>query len=205
MYTKSGLTKLNVNEIREVAKGLKIESYSTGTKTALIGLIIEAQSAQPTETTVSKNTLQAFLNGKLVQQFNVTGKDSTTISRFFNRFGGLVGSPKDQLIIKINGHEIDYGKVRSKINKIISANFLPFTAHAVYDPAKKKFVNENDEAVKAATKLIREGVAMTYETVNNFLKMDVSDFREALKKDEIFADYISDLDAESKKVLAWEA
>lgn len=206
MLSKSKLNQAPIADIRKMAEGFNIENHETLPKGELITLIMkaEADKAKNEVPKPVKNDLQAYLNGKLVQQFNVTGKDTTTIARFFNRFGALAETSKDELIIKINGKEINYFKIRSKINKLISTNFLQFTAHAVYNPETKKFVNENDEAVKIATKIIRENVAISYDTINNFLTMDVADFRQALVKDEIFADSIENLDQDSKKLLAWQ-
>jgi len=207
MLSKSKLNQAPIADIREMAKGFNIENHETLPKKELVVLILKAEAEKEVNEVpkIRKNDLQAILNGKLLQQFNVSGKDTTTIARFFARFGGLAESSKDELLIKINGHEINYFKIRSKLNRLISTNFLQFTHNAVYNSETKKFVNENDEAVKLATKIIRENVAISYETMNNFLTMDVADFRKALQGDEIFADSISNIDSDTKKLLAWEA
>lgn len=190
----SSLKKQRIDDLRQIAKSLNVANYTTLTKPFLIEEIMkfnEPSTAPTKKDAPAKNMLRISLNGKPLQEFSIVNKDVTTIQRFFNKFGMFAQSTKDELILEVNGKKINYFEVRKKINRLIQSNFVEHTAHSFWNSEKKRFENVNDEAVKNAVKFIREGVAMTYESVNNFLTMDAADFREALKNDEVFNEYIS--------------
>jgi hypothetical protein len=211
LHSKSVLTKLSIEALTEKASELKITLTAKENKKSLIEKIMllnepvtaPKKASTKAVATPVKNELSVKLNGELIQQFSTTGRNVTTIERFFAKFALLADSTKDNLLIEINGHQIDYFKIRKKINKLIAAQFISVNANAVYDTAKKAYINEKDPEVKDATAYIRKAVGMTYDDINNFLTMNSKQFQERLSKDEVFADIInnSPLQAGAKKLL----
>jgi len=205
--TKSAVTALAISELQKLAEAFGIENATTGTKKVLIPLIVAEMEKLPDEAAPpAKNELRVFLNKKALAGFNTTGKGTTTIARFFAKYGGFADSTKDELILEINGQQIDFFAIRKKLNKLVTSMFISQTAHAVYNHETHKWVNENDEAVKEAVKFIREAMPMTYDGINNLLTMDVAQFRENLSKDEIFADFVQHAPKSENvtKMLTWD-
>lgn len=204
--SKSAVTALSIADLKALAIELQIENATTGTKKTLIPAVM-AKFAEMTDEPAppAKNELRVFLNKKALAGFNATGKGTTTIARFFNKFGAFADSTKDELILEINGKQINYFAIRRQLNKLLTAMFVEHTGHSVYNRDLHKFVNENDEAVKEAIKFVREGMPMTYESINNLLTMDVAEFRDNLAKDEIFADFMQHAPKSEnvQKVLSW--
>lgn len=205
--TKSAVNALAISELQKLAEAFGIENATTGTKKVLAPLVIAKMDELPDEAAPpAKNELRVFLNKSALTGFNTTGKGMTTIARFLSKYGALADSTKDELILEINDQKIDFFAIRRKLNKLVTSMFIAQTAHAVYDHEKHKWVNENDEAVKEAVKFIREAMPMTYDSINNLLTMNVSDFRENLSKDEIFADFVKHAPKSDNvtKMLTWD-
>lgn len=208
LHSKNKLSKMTIEVLTEKAKDLKITVNDKETKKSLIEKITAlnepntAPKKVKAETPV-KNELTVKLNGEIIQQFNTTGKHVTTIERFFAKYGLLADSTKDSLIVDINGNQIDYFKIRKKINKLIAAQFISVNANAVYDGDKKAYVNDKDQAVKDATAYIRKSVGMTYDDINSFLTMNSKQFKDKLSSDEVFSEIIqnSPLQPDAKKLL----
>lgn len=214
LHTKSELSKMTIEALNAKAKELKITLTEKETKKSLIEKIMllnepvtapkprKARQDKQADAPV-KNHLSVRLNGEVLQEFNITGRNVTTIERFFTKYGLLADSTKDTLLIEVNGHVINYFDVRKKLNKLIASQFVAVTQNAVYDPVKKIYVNEKDQAVKDATAYIKKAVGFTYEHINDFLTMNAKTFREKLAKDEVFAEIINSapLSQDSKNLL----
>lgn len=226
MYnSKFKLSKMDSTALTQLATDLKItlntkDGVVNETKKSLIEkiMLLNEPQQQPAKAKVNKdgeavqpklgkNVLQVRLNGKPLQQFSIAGTNVTTIDRFFAKFGLLADSSKDSLIIEVNGQQIDYFKVRKSINKLISSQFIGVTHNAVYNADLKRYVNDNDSAVKEATAYIRKSVGLSYEHINSFLTMDSADFRQRLSQDQIFAEIVeaSPLQPEAKKLITYTA
>ena len=203
--TKSAVTALGIADLKKLATEFGIDNATTGTKKTLIPLVMERMETLPSVEKEVPNTLNVVLNHKLVSSFNATGKDSTTIARFFNKFGAFADSTKDSLIIEFNNQKIDFFKVRKKLNKLVSTAFIEHSAHSFYNPETHQFENLNDEGIRETIKFIREAMPMSYSTINNLLTMNAKDFNDNLQKDEIFNDYVKNAQKSevTAKLLSW--